>query len=338
MFQKEGLRKERIDRPIKARADDVYFLSSLSEILYLLAPRLALILFLLLFPLFSPNPYVLRIFELACAMAIIAISWDFLVSSVGLVSLGHALFFGMGGYIAASLSAYLNLPIYLTIPIAMLLGGTISTLLILPCLRLRGIYFALVTLIYPLLLVRVIEATAILGGTLGITGIEGFPNHFFEAYLVVVALLGSLFGLRRLLNEDVGMVLRAIRDNDQSVRASGINVTLYRALGVFIAAAMTSFSGAYVTHLYMFVGLPSFGLEYSVFPIAAAIVGGIGTISGPMVGAFLLLPASEILRALGPLRIVFYALLLVAFIIGKPEGIMSYLQRRYHQIERWVEV
>jgi branched-chain amino acid transport system permease protein len=293
---------------------------------------------LLLFPVFSPNPYVLRIFELTCASAIIALSWDFLVSSVGLVSLGHALFFGLGGYIAASFSAYLGFPIFLTIPIAMVGGAAISTLLILPCLRLRGIYFALVTLIYPLLLVRVIEATAILGGTLGITDVEGFPNYLVEVYLVVIALLISFFGLRRLLNEDIGMVLRAIRDNDQMVRASGINVTSYRALGVFISSMMTSFAGAYVAHLYMFVGLPHFGLDYSIFPIAATIVGGIGTISGPLIGSFLLLPASEALRALGPLRIVLYALLLVVFIVGKPEGIMSYLQRKYHQIERWIEV
>jgi len=84
--------------------------------------------------------------------------------------------------------------------------------------------------------------------------------------------------------------------------------------------------------------MPVFALDYSILPIAAAIVGGAGTFAGPMFGAFLLVPLSEVLRGLGGLRIVFYGLFLVVFIVALPEGIFHYIQRKYHQFERWVEV
>ena len=84
--------------------------------------------------------------------------------------------------------------------------------------------------------------------------------------------------------------------------------------------------------------MPGFALDYSLLPVASAVVGGMGTFAGPMIGAFILVPLSEILRALGALRIVFYGLFLVVFIVALPEGIFPYMQRKYHQFERWVEI
>jgi branched-chain amino acid transport system permease protein len=88
----------------------------------------------------------------------------------------------------------------------------------------------------------------------------------------------------------------------------------------------------------MFVGMPVFALDYSILPIACAIVGGPGTLAGSMLGAFVLVPLSELLRGLGGLRMVFYGLFLVVFIVALPEGIFHYIQRKYYQTERWVEV
>lgn len=312
-------RKERIDRPIKARTDDIYALMSYREISYLLLPRLLPIAILLILPILVPNLYYLRVLNIALSFAILAASWDFLANYVGLVSLGHALFFGIGAYTAGALSAYLDLPIYLTIPTATVAGAAISTALIYPTLKVRGIYFSLITLAFPLLLARLIEATNILGGTLGITDVEGFPNPWIESYLLIAALLLVMFGLRRLLGEDIGIVLRAIKDNDLAVEASGINVNMYRALAVFISSAIASFVGAYTAHSYMFVGLPYLNLEYSIFPIAAAVVGGMASISGSVIGAFLLVPLSEALREFGTLRIAIYSLLLMLFIALRPE-------------------
>jgi branched-chain amino acid transport system permease protein len=93
-----------------------------------------------------------------------------------------------------------------------------------------------------------------------------------------------------------------------------------------------------MTHVYMFVGMPVFALDYSIFPIAAVVVGGPGSLAGATLGACLLVPLSEALRGFGGLRIVFYGIFLVVFTVAIPEGIFPYIQRKYNQFERWVEV
>ena len=147
-----------------------------------------------------------------------------------------------------------------------------------------------------------------------------------------------LFGLRRLVNEDIGLVFRGIKDNDQTVTACGVNITAYRTRAVYIASAIGCFAGAYLCHLYGWAGLSFFALDFSIIPIAAAIVGGMGTLVGPLLGSAIIVPLSEILRAFGGLRIVFYALILILFIAFRPEGLMNYFQRKYAQFEHWIEV
>ncbi|MGD9175515.1 MAG: branched-chain amino acid ABC transporter permease, partial [Desulfobacterales bacterium] len=222
---KEQRRKERLDRGIKVRSEGIYALMSWRELSYLFLPRVALIGGLLVLPLVMPSMYWQRVISIVCIYALLALSFDFLAHYVGLVSLGGAFFIGTGSYIAAILNTSFGLSPIFTIPIATLLGAVICTVLLLPCLPLRGVYFAIVTLMYPLLLARVIEALDILGGTDGIVGIESFANRWMEQYFIIVMVLVLLFGTRRLVNQDIGLVFRAVKDNDQSVRASGMSVT-----------------------------------------------------------------------------------------------------------------
>lgn len=331
-------RKERIDRPIKVLTEDIYALSSIKNILYVAAPRLLPSLVLLLLPLLAPGLYFERVIIITAIYALLALSWDFLASTTGLVSLGQALFFGVGAYVTGILNLEFGIPPILALLLGTLIGAALCTLLVVPCLAIRGVYFAMTTLVYPLLMVRVIEATGFLGGTDGLVGIDPFPNIWFERYMVLVVLLVFMFSLRRLVTTDLGFVLRAIGDDDQAVKAAGVNVTVYKIVSIYIGSAIGSFAGAYFTHLYMFVGLSAFSLELSILPIACTVVGGLGTLAGPVLGAFILIPLAEAFRDLGTLRIVFYSLLLVGLILFKPEGIMSYLTRKYQQFERWVEV
>ena len=217
------------------------------------------------------------------------------------------------------------MPLYLSIPAAALAGAVVSTLLIFPCLSLRGVYFAIVTLMYPLLFTRIIEAFNILGGTNGITGLDSFPGSNLENYSIILVLLVVLFGLRRFLNEDIGLVMRGVKDNDQSVRASGINVTRIKALAVFIASFIGCLGGAYLAHLYMWAGLSLFALDFSIIPIAAVTIGGGGILFGAVIGCLILVPLSEFLRFFGTFRIVLYCTVLTAFIVFKSEGIMAVL-------------
>jgi len=333
----EERRKERLDRGIKVRTEGVYAISSWEEMGYLLLPRLALICGMLALPLVIPI-YWQRVISIVCIYSLLALGFDFLAHFLGLVSLGGAFFVGTGGYIAAILNTSFGLPPVLTLPVATIGGGAICTLLLYPCLPLRGVYFAIVTLMYPLVLARIIEALDIMGGTEGILGVASFPNRWIEQYGILVIVIVSLFGLRRLVNEDIGLVFRGVKDNDQAVKASALSINFYKSIAVFIASALGCLGGAYLVHIYMWSGISQFALDFSIIPIAATVIGGGGTLVGPILGCFILVPISELLRAFGTLRIVFYSLILVAFIVFRSEGIMVYAQRKYHQFERWVKV
>ena len=334
----EQRRKERIDRGIKVRTDGLYALMSWRELGYLTLPRMVLIVGMLILPFVMPSMYWQRVISIVCIYALLAVSFDLLAHFVGLVSLGGALFIGVGGYLSAIMNTSFGFPPLLAIPIATIAGAAICTLLLFPCLRLRGVYFAIVSLMYPLAMTRVIEALDILGGTDGIMGVDSFPNRWIEQYFVILMVLLFLFGARRLVNMDLGLVLRAVKDNDQAVRASGMSITFYKAVAVFISSAMGCLGGACLVHIYMWSGMSLFALDFSILPIAATVIGGAGTIVGPVLGCLILVPVSELLREFGTLRIVFYCLILVAFIVFRSEGIMVYGQRKYHQIERWVKV
>ena len=334
----EQRRKERIDRGIKVRTDGLYALMSWRELGYLTLPRLVLIVGMLILPFVMPSMYWQRVISIVCIYALLAVSFDLLAHFVGLVSLGGALFIGVGGYLSAIMNTSFGFPPLLAIPIATIAGAAICTLLLFPCLPLRGVYFAIVSLMYPLAMARVIEALDILGGTDGIMGIDSFPNRWIEQYFVILMVLLFLFGARRLVNMDLGLVLRAVKDNDQAVRASGMSITFYKAVAVFISSAMGCLGGACLVHIYMWSGMSLFALDFSILPIAATVIGGAGTIVGPVLGCLILVPVSELLREFGTLRIVFYSVILVAFIVFRSEGIMVYGQRKYHQIERWVKV
>lgn len=329
-------RKERIDRGIKARSSDIFALSSWREMLYLAAPRLLPVVGLIVLSL-ALSVYWQRVLLSVSVFALLAISWDILAQT-GMISLGQALFFGTGAYLSGIMNHYWGWPPYITIPLATIVGGLLCTIFLIPVLRLRGIFFSMVTLVLPLMLVRIIEATRIFGGTEGLSGLTALPSRWVEIYVVIIVLLSALFGFRRLMNSDFGLILKAINDNDRSVMNAGINVYWFKIQALFIASSIGAFAGAFLTHVYLFVGMPVFALDYSILPIASAVVGGIGTLAGSMLGAFILVPLSEILRGFGGLRIVIYGLFLVVFTVAIPEGIFHYIQRKYHQFERWVEV
>ncbi|MCL6611406.1 MAG: branched-chain amino acid ABC transporter permease [Peptococcaceae bacterium] len=334
---KRGYRKERLDRGIKARSDDIFAIASWRETLYLILPRAAVIVSLLAFPLLKDvlGHYWQNVMLITCTIALLALSWD-LLASVGLVSLGQALFFGVGAYLAGFLSRTFGWTPLLTIPASTVAGALLCTAILFPVLRLRGIYFGLITFALPLLMMRMIEATKILGGTEGLSGLPPLPDITFELYLVITAALVCAFGFKRLMDTDYGLVLRAIRDNDRSVLASGINIQWYKAQAVFIAALPGTFAGAFLTHHYQFVGMPAFALDFSILPLTSVVIGGAGTFAGAVLGAFILVPLSEVLRAFGTLRVVIYCSFLIIFTIGLPEGIFRFIERKYHQFERVV--
>jgi branched-chain amino acid transport system permease protein len=331
-------RKERLDRGVKVRADTMYAVSSWKEMLFLLLPRAALVIGLLLVPLMAPSLYWQKVICIVGVYALLAIGFDFLAYFVGLVCLGGGLFVGVGAYVSGIINYNFGLSPVLTVPIGAITGALICTLVLLPTLPLRGVYFAIVTFMYPVVAERIIWATGAFGGTDGIPGLTMLTNTWVNQYVVLAVVLGFTFGLRRLVNEDIGVVLRGVKDNDQAIRASGMSITYYKAVAVFVAALMGCFGGAYLAHLYGWVGISLFAMDFSVFPLVATIVGGPATLVGPLLGCIILVPVSEIFRAFGALRIVFYSLIMVLFILFWSEGLLNWARRKYEQFEHWVSV
>lgn len=333
------LRKERLDRGIKVRCEDIFALSSYREILYLTIPRILPVMILLIFPLLKDiiGMYWEKVLMITCIIALLSLSWD-LMASAGLISLGQALFFGAGAYITGFFNYTFKLQPLITIPLGTLIGALFCTLLLLPVLRIRGVYFAIITLTLPILLSRFIETTKILGGTEGLSSLTPLPNFWVEIYVPILAMLVCLFGFRRLINEDYGIVIQGIRDNDRAVMSGAINIYLFKAQVVFIAGIVGAFAGSFMTHYHQFVGMPAFALDYSILPLTAAVMGGVGTFAGPTLGSFILVPLSESLRTVGTLRVVFYSGILIICLVGLPEGIFHYLSRKYHQFERVIKI
>jgi branched-chain amino acid transport system permease protein len=330
-----GFRRERIDRGIKVRSDDIFALASLRDLSYLVLPRLLPVAALLLFPVVGRgiSPYWQTVVLSTLVIALLALSWD-LLASAGLVSLGQAFFFGLGGYAAGFLNSSLGLSPLFSIPVATLAGASLATLLLFPLLRLRGIYFGMITFALPLLCMRVVETTGLLGGTEGLSGLTPLPSRTVELYVITLAVLLTAFAFRRLSTSDWGLVYQAIRDNDRAVVAAGFDIQRRKAQVVFLAALPAAFAGAFVTHRYQFVGMPAFAIDYSTLPLTAAVIGGPGSFLGSLVGAFILVPLSELMREFGSLRVVVYSAMLLGFTIGLPEGLFRFAARKYGQFER----
>ena len=227
----------------------------------------------------------------------------------------------------------------MTLPLATVLGGLVAHCLLLPVLRLRGIYFSMVTLVLPLMLVRVIEATKIFGGTEGISGLAAYPNRWVELYLDLDRLSGRLFGFRRLLDSDYGLVLKGICDNDRSVMSSGINIYWYKAQALFMAGSGRRLRRGLhdpCLHVRGHAGLCP-GLLHPSHRRRRG--GGPGHHGRAAAGR--LYPGAAFRSAAGHRRAcasLFTALFLMVFIVALPEGIFHYIQRKYQQFERWVEV
>jgi len=263
-------------------------------------PRLSAFLFLLLFallPLTGIGPYYLNILILANTFAIFVVSWDLLVGRTGQMSLGHALFFGVGSYSTALLNKYFGLPYFVTIPLALIVGALVAVLIGFPCLRVKGPYLALVTMAFPLILWNLVKfggLSPITGGEFGIRPLPSFfpflpisQQRLAEYYLTLILLLISAVTLYKVANSKTGIVLVSILDNELASKASGINVTKYKLIAFAISGLFASLAGAIYAHLLKLANPATLELTVSFIPVIVTILGGIGTIYGPLLGTYI---------------------------------------------------
>lgn len=288
------------------------------------------ILFLLTLPLFSQDNYLLRIFIFAAIFAIYAASWDLLAGYLGLASFGHAFFFGVAAYTSALLNLRLDLPHYLTIPLGAVAAIAAGLVIGIPALRLKGPYFSLATIAFPIVLTGILFSfPSFSGGELGLSGITRLaPTRIQEYYIAVLSMMVLCFLIWKISTSKVGIIFHAIREDEIAVRASGINTTFYKLLAFSISGLFAGLAGGLYAHFLKIAGPSTLSMLMSFQPIIWTIFGGITTIYGAIIGVFILFPLMEYLRVIGEYRMFVWGVIILLVLRFMPEGITPWVRDR----------
>jgi branched-chain amino acid transport system permease protein len=285
-------------------------------------------LLLLLLPVFTQDPYLLRILILASIFAILAASWDLLSGFTGQMNFGHALFFGVGAYTAALLNLHAHLPPWVSIPLGAL-GAVLAGLIIgIPCLRLRGTYLALTTLAFPIILMGIIFAIpGVTGGELGITGLERLARSRVTNYYITVVLMLVLCTIMwKITDSNTGIIFHAIREDELAVRSSGINTTRYKLLAFCLSGFFAGIAGGLYAHFMRIAGPSTLEVSMSFQVVIWAVFGGIVTIYGPIGAVFILYPLLEFFRFWPEYRTLMFAIVILIILLYMPEGLLPWIR------------
>ena len=285
-------------------------------------------LLLLLLPVFTQDPYLLRILILTSIFAIFAASWDLLSGFTGQMNFGHALFFGVGAYTAALLNLHAHLPPWGSIPLGAL-GAVLAGLIIgIPCLRLKGTYLALTTLAFPIILMGIIFALpSITGGELGITGLERLARSRITNYYISVVLMLVLCTIMwKITDSNTGIIFHAIREDELAVRSSGINTTRYKLLAFCLSGFFAGIAGGLYAHFMRIAGPSTLEVSMSFQIVIWAVFGGIVTIYGPIGAVFILYPLLEFFRFWPEYRTLMFAIVILLILLYMPEGLLPWIR------------
>jgi branched-chain amino acid transport system permease protein len=310
-----------------------------------LGVALALALYVGVPLLFGANLYVMSLIVASLTIGGVALAWALLGNLGGMVSFGHAAFFGVGSYVSALLTMRLDVPVFA----AMLLGGVgalLASLLMIPTLRLRGAYFALAILAYSQIF-RIVatEWKGVTNGAGGLASIPRFPELWgvnmsgkVGAYVIILSLvLAFVLIYQRIRASHYGLALRAMQDSEDATRVVGVNSVLLKAQMLFVSAFMTGVIGAFNAHYINFLE-PDYAFSgmWTTLPIVAAIFGGYRTISGPLAGAVVVYMVDQLVFkyfASSGHQLMLGALL-GAMILWSPRGLLPPLAERFARARR----
>jgi branched-chain amino acid transport system permease protein len=276
---------------------------------------------LALLPLWLENRYLLSVLTLAALYAIFASSWDILSGYIGQLNFGHAVFFGAGAYAAGFLGPHL--PAIAVFACGAAAAACCALLVGLPCLKLRGPYLSLSTLVFPLILERLaFTFRDVTGGEYGIT--VASPLDGRGLYYASLGLLAATLAVLLAVAESrIGRTFRAIGDDDQAAMAAGVNTTRFK-LGAFVlGAALAGLGGVLYAYHLRHVGPEIFGLFTSFSIVIMGIVGGMGTILGPVLGAYFLTLLGESLREIETYRLLIYSGVMILCVMLFPRGLWT---------------
>ena len=284
-------------------------------------------------------PYAMTLLTEALILGLFAMSLDLMVGYTRLLSFGHAAAYGLGAYTCGDLLLHTNIPLVFAIPIAAVLSGVVAIGIAWVCTMASGVSFAMLTLAFAQLLYAVaFKWTAVTGASDGLAGIPRSSGPFgitvFASkpgfyYLVLVCLLGSLLFCRSLVRSPFGAVLRGIRENEAKTLSLGYNTRRYKIAVVAIAFALGGLAGA----LYApFAGFANTELMYWLFSgqvLIMVIVGGAGTLIGPIIGAAFFMLVSNLLSSWTDSWALFFGVIFILFVLFAPQGIWGLAMRAF---------
>ncbi|MCU1614384.1 MAG: Amino acid/amide transporter rane protein 2, family [Frankiales bacterium] len=281
--------------------------------------------------------FTINLLIMASIAAIVASSLNLLIGYTGVFSIAHAIFYGVGAYATALVSLHWGSSLLLALVVALVSSGVLSVLLALPAARVTGEYFVVVSLAFALVASTVFaQWTPVTGGPAGLVGISratlfGIGLNSNESYLVLsLALLALVTVILYVLirHTPLGRSLQALRDDPLAAQALGKNPFRLRLTAVVISAALASTGGVVYAGYIAFVNADGFGEQGGVLFMAMVILGGAGTLSGPIIGAFFITLFPALLefadlpsQAKGPLEQIIYGAALVLLMLVRPSGI-----------------
>jgi len=290
-----------------------------------LLPSFIPLVILALIPIFLTDPYIIHLLTVASIYAVFSASWDLLSGYTGQISLGHAVFFGGGAYVAAFLTMWYNVPPPICIPISGAAMALFSIIIGVPSLRVKGPYLTITTLAFAETVRAIIIAFP------GITrGEEGLPVKSMVSgmipnfYISLFLMTFSIIIMYHIANRRLRIPLTAIRESEITAQASGLNTTKYKVLSFAISAFFSGMAGSFYCYYMMIVSPALLSADTSFMAFAMGVVGGMGTIVGPVIGAYILTLLSELLRGvIARAHLLIYGIIFVAFIMLMPEGIIK---------------
>lgn len=293
--------------------------------------------------------YEAYLINLICINVIIAVGLNILTGNTGLISLGHAAFMAIGAYSSVIFTTKLSLSFWLALPLSGTLTGFVGLAVGLPSLRLTGIYLALATMAFGFVVDEVIlQWHGVTGGAEGLSAFpptiggltfDSYQKYFFITFTVMALVL---FFTKNLLRSDLGRALAAIRDSETAAETVGINLAWCKTVSFAISAAYTGLAGSLYAHFILFISPDNFTLFHSIAFIVMIVVGGLGSISGSVMGAVFMTLLPEmitlakdylppVVRNAAGLQAAVYGIILILFVILEPRGFYG----RWIKIKIW---
>ena len=292
-------------------------------------------------PLVQTNTYWVHVFSVALIGAVLALGLQLLVGFAGLLSLGQGAFYGIGGYTAAVLATSWNAPF----PIALLAGGCAAgaaSLLLVPIVRLKGSSLAVATLGFSIIVHLVmLNEDWLTGGSIGLMGLPkpylagwnvGSERSFYYVCLAVAVLV--YVGLDRVTRSRFGRALKAMSQDEDAARASGISPVWTKSKCFLIAAFTAGLAGALYAFHSRYLNPNDFTFQKSIEILIMVVLGGLGSLPGAVLGAFVVVLLPEVLRSSGEYRLIIFGLVVIVLAGVGHGGLTGLLSRGFGAL-RW---